>query len=537
MSEDSERSDSELMMSSRIAEGYLLLTPFLVASVFSFPPLHLGLQTPHFYLHYHGLNDLPLQETVGSMWISAQPLVNHMAEGVGERWREMEGAMEKGDGGRRKRVGFVSSLFKPGEPHGLLMRDAIVGLDRDLWDVTVIAIGGGEIDPYIASRADEFVGLRYFHREACETLEGLKLDMLVFLEMQNEATAHILGYGRFAPIQALVMGSPVTSGNPGGAVDYFISFERGEPRVEEDYGEQLVMFQGTGISYPKPEFTYDEMGEGEVNDMWVEEFGLSDEFKGHRKYTCGQHIFKLHPSYDRVVVGVLSEDPVSVVLLQSSREPGVTEIVKERMERSADRILCRGGDGGCEESEGVKRRILYLPRVDSGMFLNLLRYSDVVLHPFPFGGSKTSSDCFWVAGKLVVMGGVGFLRGRMARAYWAMVGGEIEEDVVAWDVEDYVRKAVRIGMNVDGVGGKVREVMEREGKRIFDDEGVRKEWYRWMERVTGNGGEDRVSYSVDEDWEIVERLRGEWRGGEGSERCELPNATLYELLNELYTII
>ena len=329
-------------------------------------------------------------------------------------------------------------------------------------------------------------------------MSSLKLDILVFLEMQNEATAHILGYGRFAPVQCLVMGSPVTAGN--GGIDYFISFERAEAREEDDYGEQLVLFQGLGISYPKPEYEWREMGVGEEEEMWDEVFGIPREFVGARKYTCGQHVFKLHPSFDDVIIGILERDREGIVLLQSSGEPATTDIVKERLMRKA--------------GEDITGRILYLPRVSSAQFFDLLRYSNVVLHPFPFGGSKTSSDAFWVGGRLVVMGGMGYLRGRMARAYYAEVGGEIEGDVVAVDTEDYVDKAVRIGTNAHGVGDKVRKVLERERGRIFGDVGVREEWYRWLERVVGHGdGAGRKSEVEDWDWEVVERIKGEWKGG------------------------
>ncbi|GMI42148.1 hypothetical protein TrCOL_g12907 [Triparma columacea] len=456
----------------------------------------ISLQTPHFWLSYHGFNDLEMQETVARMWRVVSPEVMHVGEGVEGRWKNIEGALEGGDGGRRKKIGFISSLFKINEPHGLLMSEVIGGLDRDVWEVVIIAIGGGTIDEVIHKRADSVVTLTYFHASSCSLLSSLKLDILVFLEMQNEATAHILGYGRFAPIQCLVMGSPVTAGN--GGIDYFVSFERAEARMEDDYGEQLVLFQGLGISYPTPRYSWREMGRDEEEVMWSEVFRLPREFVGARKYSCGQHIFKLHPSFDDVIIGILERDREGVVLLQSSGEPATTDIVRARLSRKA--------------GEDITGRILYLPRVSSQQFLDLLRYSDVILHPFPFGGSKTSSDAFWVGGRLVVMAGMGYLRGRMARAYYAEVGGEIEGDVVAVDVEDYIEKALRIGKNVDGVGDKVREVLERERERIFGDEGVREEWYRWLEGIVGHEGK-RGEEEGDWDWEVVERIRAEWKGG------------------------
>jgi len=61
----------------------------------------------------------------------------------------------------------------------------------------------------------------YDSRAARTLLMSLELDCLVFAEAMNEAIVYSLGYQRFAPVQVLVMGSPVTSGIP--TFDYFLS--------------------------------------------------------------------------------------------------------------------------------------------------------------------------------------------------------------------------------------------------------------------------------------------------------------------------
>ena len=53
---------------------------------------------------------------------------------------------------------------------------------------------------------------------------SLNLDFLEYAEMQNEGILRFLGFERHTPIQIVVMGAPVTSGNH--SIDYFMSGDR-----------------------------------------------------------------------------------------------------------------------------------------------------------------------------------------------------------------------------------------------------------------------------------------------------------------------
>ena len=61
-------------------------------------------------------------------------------------------------------------------------------------------------------------------------------------------------------------------------------------------------------------------------------------------------------------------------------------------------------------------RIVMVPRVGSSDdFLRLVGCADVMLHPFPFGGSKTAADSVTMAVPVVTLRAP-FLRGRMAHS-------------------------------------------------------------------------------------------------------------------------
>ena len=55
-------------------------------------------------------------------------------------------------------------------------------------------------------------------------------------------------------------------------------------------------------------------------------------------------------------------------------------------------------------------------RVSSQLFLGLLRIADVLLHPFPFDGSRTSADSLAMGIPMITMP-TEYLRGRMGAAF------------------------------------------------------------------------------------------------------------------------
>ena len=138
-----------------------------------------GLQTPHFYLHYQGGYDRPLQELVSSLHILLGPasLLSATA-GCNPAGRE------KAEN-RKKRIGFISSLFGSGEPHGLLLRNVISSLNKTNYEIYVVSVGSvSPLDAVIYSKADEVIAVGYEWSVARRVLEELELDVLVFGEMQ-----------------------------------------------------------------------------------------------------------------------------------------------------------------------------------------------------------------------------------------------------------------------------------------------------------------------------------------------------------------
>ena len=91
-------------------------------------------------------------------------------------------------------------------------------------------------------------------------------------------------------------------------------------------------------------------------------------------YLCAQSLFKLAPEFDLVVRDVLVADPSGVVIFTKGRRPRWTETFQGRLRKALGPELFG--------------RVHFIDRVSSIDFPNLIKLADVMLHPFPFGGSR-----------------------------------------------------------------------------------------------------------------------------------------------------
>ena len=155
------------------------------------------------------------------------------------------------------RMGFVSKFFGDLEPHGLLLEGILAHLPRDHFYPMLFPIATSSRPPanYLTAAVAETVPLPLNFAGARAILLAANLDILVFADMNSEPMNHFLGYSRFAPVQCLFWGNPITSGHYD-TIDYFISADRMEhpfrTKIEAGklpYSEQVVLLDGQGIWY------------------------------------------------------------------------------------------------------------------------------------------------------------------------------------------------------------------------------------------------------------------------------------------------
>lgn len=200
------------------------------------------IQSPHFFLHYYGYHDRPLQEFVVAIYKKMRhPTLSSVFMTFMNGVYQFPSLVTKGaapvipssiandnvDKRSKLRIVFFSSHLGGNEPHGLLIIDVIRRLPSRIFEC--IAIGVGTKAPsqeFIAAVNGNYFGVGTNDHRAVELLAQLAPDCLVFGEVMNEGMLYFLAQNRFAPIQVLLMGAPVTSGFT--TIDYFISGDRVE---------------------------------------------------------------------------------------------------------------------------------------------------------------------------------------------------------------------------------------------------------------------------------------------------------------------
>jgi hypothetical protein len=239
---------------------------------------------------------------------------------------------------------------------------------------------------------------------------------------------------------------------------------------DDPYSEQVVLLPGQGIWYMAPdskEFQKSlhiiENKTAGVRSFSREEFDLNPSCF---LYMCPQNLFKLHVFFDDVMAMILERNSNShIVFTIPGSRTMLTEKFKSRLQNKLKDNFVR-----CH----------FVPRVSSEQFINFIKIGDVLLHPFPFDGSRISADSI-TAGIPYVTLPAEFLKGRMGASFYRTM--DIPE-LVATDVRDYVEIAVRLSLDVPFLT-EMRDLIAARSWLIFDDMEVPFAWSQFLLRAVG----------------------------------------------------
>jgi protein O-GlcNAc transferase len=281
----------------------------------------------------------------------------------------------------------------------------------------------------LARRADRHVRLPSTLLEAQEAIAKEELDVLFFPEIGLDPLTYYLGFSRFAPVQCVSWGHPLTTGSP--TMDHFISARHLErPDGDADYTEKLWRLETLNSYYERP-----------VNPpRWTRaELGLPED---RRLYGCLQSAFKFHPDYDRVLEAILHRDEKGSLLLASPRPASLQDVIVERWRRYAPIVA---------------ERAIWVEPLELDRFLRVLQLCDAVLAPIQFGAGRSALDSFGVGAPLVTFEGP-FLKSRIAYAAYM----EMQmPDLVAHSEEEYIDLAHRLANDLDFQPDMRRKIAER----------------------------------------------------------------------------
>lgn len=413
-------------------------------------PMQAALWT-NFYLAYHGLCDRDLQMKTARLYRRLFPSLDYVAAHCSQPRR---------DGGRI-RVGLISQFLHK-HSIGRTSRGLFAQLSREEFEVSAIFIAPAVDDEYsrfIRQHAAHSLVVPQDLAAARALIESLRLDILFYQDIGMEPFGAFLAYSRLAPVQCVSFGHPDTTGIP--AMDYFVSNDLFEPPgAEAHYSERLFRLHDLGslAYYYRPELP--------ERRKTRADFGFSDDAP---LYLCPQNLFKFHPDMDALIAAILRRDPRGRLALVAGKIGHWTELLKRRW---------------AELMPEAMDRIVFLPRMESGDFLNLVALADAMLDTVHFNGMNSSLEAFAVGTPVVTLPGE-FQRGRHTQAMYRKMG---LAEAIAGSADDYVELALRLGRDAAYRGEFRQRILERNAC-LFEDARVVREFERFFREAVAQAGQ------------------------------------------------
>ena len=385
----------------------------------------------NFLLAYQGEDDRELQREYSSF-------LARLAGAAHPEWRVPRRATF--DGGRRLRIGFVSSIFRDCTA-GRYFERWVTGLDARRFERFVYHIASVDDDftRRIASAVEHFEALRIELEDLAARLASDALDVIVYPEVGMMSSTCVLAALRLAPLQCAGWGHPVSTGSD--AIDLYLTCGAMEPPDgAQHYVERLAPLPGIGVDYSMPAPS----ARAARGDFRLPSSG--------RVYMCPQSLFKVHPGMDALFAQILEADPGGVLVFFRATARAVTLQFADRLQRA---LRARGIE--------ARGQLKFLPRMGGGGFRAALSVADVVLDTVRWSGGNTSLDAFAAATPVVTIPGR-FMRGRQTAAMLSLMGIDA---LVAESREDYVRIALEVTRDRDRNAG-LREAIRAGRGALFD---------------------------------------------------------------------
>lgn len=389
------------------------------------------LEWTNFFLAYQGKDDRSFQQAYGDF---VSDLLGYVLPEF------MQSLPLSAQSGRRIKIGFASSFFRRCTA-GNYFSSWVTDIDRSRFEVFFYRVGGksDSLTDELASVCDHSVALTGTLSEMASRIGADQLDILVYPEVGMESRTFLLAALRLAPVQCAGWGHPVTTGLRN--VDFFLSCAAMEPaHAQAHYREKLVTLPGIGTRYQQPRYP---------NEGQRKAFGLPE---GKTLYLFPHSLFKIHPDNDAIVARILENDSSAVLVICEDRHPDVTTRFLKRL----DAVLASHG-------LQVDERRIVVPSLAHDEYLMLNRVCDLMLDTLYWSGGNTSLDALACGLPVVTLPGE-LMRSRQSMAMLKICG---LEQLIACDVEDFVRIAKRLGCDASWRDTLHKNLMQSVGG-IFD---------------------------------------------------------------------
>ena len=399
-----------------------------------------------FFLTFQGRDDRELNVRLAELFLRACPALGHVAA---------HAAGPLAVSGRKPRVGFVSMNLGR-QSVGVWYRSLVrLIIESERFDC-VLFTSGPDLDGPLAAAA----ALRDCHVRLDGTLEQARarigaatLDLLIHTDVGMHPFPYFLAFSRLAPVQALLVGHPDTSGIP--ALDYFVSnVFQDSAAAQIHYSERLVRLSRIPVLV--------EAIAPPASPLARHALGLAD---GMRYYLCPMMLQKMHPDFDSAIAAILRRDPQGELILFADRERPLWQT------RLEDRFAGAMPD--------VADRIVFRPFARLEEFRSLLIEADCVLDPFHFSGGVTTHTALALGVPVITLGGELF-RASMTAGIYAQAG---IADCVATSREQYVELALGFAADRER-RARVRAKIIAGHARIFDTRDAAEVFGDWIASIT-----------------------------------------------------
>jgi len=411
-----------------------------------------------FFLGYQGHNDRATNERVAELMLRSSPGLRYASPGL--RYASRQAAAGEPLAGKRPTVGIVSGYLGR-HSVGVWYRNLVrLLIERDRFDTVLFAYGDRFMDPELKAAAEKrgaFVPLGKTLEAARPCIEARRPDVLIYTDLFLHPFLYFLAFSRLAPVQALLIGHPCTSGIP--TIDYFLSnvFQDGE-HAQAHYSERLVRLPKIAVYVPRSVPPAEPLSRAALG--WLEEV---------RYYVCPMMLQKMHPDFDAALAGILRSDPDGeVVLFADATHP----LWQRQLEARFARVM-----------PDVADRITFRPFAPTPEFLSILLAADCVLDTFHFSGGVTSYVVMSLGVPLITLPGELF-RGRMTAGMYWQAG---VTDCVARSPEHFVELAVAFARD-PAARAAYRAKIRAAHPRLFETDAAVEALADWIERVVRAAG-------------------------------------------------
>ena len=327
----------------------------------------------------------------------------------------------------------------------------------DEFHLTIININPFFIDKVtqkLKSRADEYYQLSTSHDEIIPFVVHCQFDMIIYPEVGMSPCIYYLSMCRLAPIQTSIIGHPETSGSS--QIDYYVSwkhFHNKDPK--DDFTEQVIQLHDIPVCYDFPKF--------KLLNKEVEIPSLPKEGK---LFFIPMMIFKIHPIFDDVIVGIIKENPNFYIMIVEYK--GMERVIINRLKKRL--------------SKKQLNQLIITPHLKKDEYFCVLKKADVILETFPFGGGNTMLQALAVGTPYVSLKS-NHLRGSFGSGFYSYIN---ETQFIAQSIDDYILIAINIASSKKIKSDFKKRVLQNHPK-LFNNMSGSNEFYLWIASILKKG--------------------------------------------------